>query len=265
MVIVYFILVIMGLALIVWIQENIGMAIFIGGIIAILIAVFNQSNNEKRQKHQEKMNEIFNEMEERLKDRMKRDNVSFSNGENVSLKLLDRIMTQTFTFNMQVKDSNLYIIGNLNNNPLSYQETGFEDIPYYKIPITNIKYYKREGEIITKTTGKGGGSAYSLVTGWNGKVNPVEINTQITDTKHTLLYFVLNEKDVMLTFQYDDYHKFKKLLPYKDFEVLQLQQAKVDTNDDPINKLRKLSELYKENIITEDEYLAKKDELLKKL
>lgn len=256
-----FIGVILTLVLLVFIMENPGISILIGGLAVFFIAASIQKSNEKQQKNTERLNEMFKQIQER----MKRDTVRFFEGENVSLKLLDRRMTQAFTFNIQVKNENLYIIANETNNLLSYQEAGFQDIPYYRIPLNSIKYYKREGEIITKTSGKGGGSSYSVVTGWNGKVNPVEISTQITDTKHTLLYFISNEIDVMLTFQYDDYHKLKKILPYKDFDILQLQQAKIETSDDPTNKIRKLTELYKENTITEDEYLAKKSELLREL
>jgi len=181
----------------------------------------------------------------------------------------DRVLSKPFRLKMDLDGEVLTIVADRSNPPELYREIGLSEAPYYRIPLVKIRYYAQEGEIISKTSGFGGGSSYSLVNGWNGKINPVNISTEIKDTKHTRLYFEdENGKDIILTFIYDDFHKFKKIIPLKDYEVVQkkyniseVKEAQVNTVAIKI-KLQELKELRNQDLITDSDYETKRTKLL---
>lgn len=196
---------------------------------------------------------------------MEDDNFIYDNAADVSFKLLGPPMQLPFDLKMDVVDNALIIVPNKQNIPLSYKLLGFDTIPYYKILLSDIRYYHKDGEIISTTSGSGGGSGYSIVTGWNSKVHPINITTEITDTKYTGLYYNENGKDVMLSFQYDDFHKFKKLLPLKDYQVTQSELIKQLQDNDYSSHLTVLKKLYDENLISESDFKEKAHEIMKRL
>ena len=76
-------------------------------------------------------------------------------------------------------------------------------------------------EKLSETVGNGGESKFSIIIGWNGKRMPINIYTTVNDRKHTQLFYEQNNKDYVLTLEYDDFHKLKKLIPEKDYEIVQ--------------------------------------------
>ena len=205
-------------------------------------------------------------------NKIKNKNFSLNNAIDLNIKLLDRQMLFPLKIKMLLENDKLILFANPHVKQ-NYHDLGFNKIPYYEIPVAQIRYYLQTGEVISKTEGSGGHSSYSMVSGWNGKINPIEISTQIHDTKHTRLYFELDKKDIILTFDYDDFHKFKKILPLKDYDIVQtnlVQNENIKNNYNSNNidfnyQLRSLKELFDEDIISEEEYSTKKAEILNKI
>ena len=195
----------------------------------------------------------------------------------IAVKMLDKETRKSFNMLMNTHDDVLLMIPDKGNSVEAYREFGFENAELYVIPFSNIQYYLQDGESHAKVSGYGGHTSFSMVTGWHGKVNPVHISTQIVDKKHTRLYYNYNGEDKLLTFAYDDYHKFKKIIPNKDFNLIQREientvNTKVD--DDPAattklvdnsSQLRSLKQLFDDGILTEAEYTSKKKEILERI
>ena len=244
------------------------------GIAGLVIAGFLIYSNDKEIETAQRNRETVEF--ESIERKMHADNFIYEKAVDVGIKLLGEDSLPPFSLKASVVGDNLILVGNKYNKNFLYTYYNLTDIPYYKIPVDKIHYYTRDGEIITTTVGRGGGSSYSIVTGWNGKVNPVNIDTHITDNKHTALYYDKDEKDMVLTFQYDDYHKFKRLIPSKDYEIVQsniiakpiINEGSVNqvtSNDDISSKLKQLTSLLNEKLITEEEFKTKRNQLLDKI
>ena len=128
------------------------------------------------------------------------------------------------------------------------------------IPISDIIFYSREGEVYTETYGYGGGSSYSMVTGWNGKIDPIHISTELKDNRKTILLYQENGKDYALELGHADYLVLKKLIPEKDIVVTSNGKAesKTDSLDD---KLKTLKNLYEQELISKEEFETRKEQL----
>lgn len=132
------------------------------------------------------------------------------------------------------------------------------------IPITNIIFYSREGEVHTETHGYGGGSSYSMITGWNGKVDPIVITTELKDNRKTVLLYQEKNKDYVLELGYADYLVLKKLIPEKDIAVI--SNKKAETQVDSLDgKLKTLKSLYEQELISKEEFESRKEQLLQSL
>lgn len=132
------------------------------------------------------------------------------------------------------------------------------------IPIANIIFYSREGEVHTETYGYGGGSSYSMVTGWNGKVDPVVISTELKDNRKTILLYQENGKDYALELGHADYLVLKKLIPEKDITIT--SNGKTENKMDSLNdKLKTLKTLYEQELISKEEFETRKEQLLQDL
>lgn len=248
-----------------------GFGIFISVLNIVLgsIVVWGQNDKKKRLKG---VGALVDSSFESINKKLQKDSFPNSKAVDMELKMLDIVLTQPFKLKMNLNNDVLTIVGDKSNPPELYDQIGILKAPYYRIPINKIRYYVQEGEIISKTTGYGGGSSYSLVNGWNGKVNPVNISTTIEDTKHTRLYFEdENGKDIILTFGYDDFHTLKKIIPLKDYEIVQKSYINPETEVNQINtgdikiKLQELKELRNQDLITDNEYDSKRIQLLDSL
>lgn len=132
------------------------------------------------------------------------------------------------------------------------------------IPITNIIFYSREGEVHTETHGYGGGSSYSMISGWNGKVDPIVITTELKDNRKTVLLYQEKNKDYVLELGYADYLVLKKLIPEKDIAVI--SNKKAETQIDSLDgKLKTLKSLYEQELISKEEFESRKEQLLQGL
>ncbi len=130
------------------------------------------------------------------------------------------------------------------------------------VPIDSIMFYRQIGAIYTTTTGSGGESAFSPITGFHGKINPIIIESQVHDERTTQLFYDDGIKDQIIIFQDKDYYILRKLLPQKDYQVVTLSDATKDKVDDEFQRLEKLNKLHKGGLISDEDYLKKKEEIL---
>lgn len=139
------------------------------------------------------------------------------------------------------------------------------------IPLDRIYFYKQAGGLITNTSGSGGHSSYSMITGFHGKINPVNISTKVEDSRCTQLFYESNGKDYTFELAYDDFVTLKKLLPEKSLDIVNAAlAAKTENiflvnNNDPKGRLEKVKTLFEEGILTEAEYNTKREEIVKSI
>lgn len=145
-----------------------------------------------------------------------------------------------------------------------------------KIKISDIKYYRIVGEkyVTTEVTGGGGGITGDIVGGnLIGNIEPmkpIKSNSTIHDEQKVLLYS--NDLSKILCFNSQIYKILLELLPEKEYEsVIHAQQqtqcieSTSSNTTDIKSKLQQLKSMYEEDLITEEEYNNKKQELLNKI
>lgn len=138
------------------------------------------------------------------------------------------------------------------------------------IPIEKILCYRQIGEVYTTVQGSGGESTYSFITGAHGKINPIKITSTVHDTRTTQLFYDNGTKDVIWVFQHGDYYKFKKLLPEKDYDVVNaITAASIEADREKTQTVQQriatLKSLFEQNLITEEEFEKKKAEILSEI
>lgn len=157
---------------------------------------------------------------------------------------------------------------------------------YHVIPIDNIKYFVKEGDIQYETHlsgGGGGGSSIkgaiigSVIAGEIGsvigsrqKVNEIKSETITHDTRKTILKYYDNNSLQCLEYPIEFFKIFEELIPDKEYNIVVSKEAlknlKWDDSPENINnKLRQLNKLKDEGLITEEEYFNKKQDLLSKI
>lgn len=143
------------------------------------------------------------------------------------------------------------------------------------IRLDNIYFFAKEGDVTTNVTASGGGSDIGraiiggILAGDVGAViasrKETKVETTTTDTRKTVLYY----KGGQLTFAPGDYAALMKLIPDKEISAVQriaaqkaMQQPTTNTATD---RLRSLKEMLDADLITSEEYEAKKAKILEDL
>ena len=88
------------------------------------------------------------------------------------------------------------------------------------IPLDKIMFYRQIGEVYTTVSGNGGQSSFSPITGFHGKINPIKIESKVHDERSTQLFYDDGTKDCVLVFKDNDYYALRKVIPYKDYQVV---------------------------------------------
>ena len=131
-----------------------------------------------------------------------------------------------------------------------------------------IQYFRESGSVYTTTSGSGGNSSYSLLNGHHGKINEVKIESKVHDTR--CIEIIYNENQALKTLKITPMsiiHYLRKYMPEKEFgyvtphETTNAKPTSLD-NDSVIAEIRKFKQLYDEGILTEEEFIAKKKQLL---
>lgn len=139
------------------------------------------------------------------------------------------------------------------------------DFVLKSIPINKIMFYRQIGSVYTTTTGSGGESTFSPITGFHGKINPIKIETQVHDERTTQLFYDDGLRDKVMIFQDKDYYVLRKLLPQKDYQVVTISGATNNQPEDEYQRLEKLNKLHKSGLISDEDYLKKKEEILRNI
>ena len=158
-----------------------------------------------------------------------------------------------------------------------------KELIYKTIPVENIQYFAKDGDVkyTTKISGGGGGGGGSSITGAivgglvageagaiigsRQKINPITSTTETHSTTQTILKYFDGESLVVLTFRrHDMYNYLLAKIPEKELSSVQLQQtsSNATSSNDIKQKLKVLKGLFEEGLITESEYNEKKQELL---
>lgn len=169
-----------------------------------------------------------------------------------------------------IKNETLYLFPTFNskifqtscsNHQSEYSLTS-SDFTLKSILIDKIMFYRQIGSVYTTTTGSGGESAFSPITGFHGKINPIKIESQVHDERTTQLFYDDGNRDQVMIFQDKDYYVLRKLLPQKDYQVVTISEATNNQSGDEYQRLEKLNKLYKSGLISDEDYQKKKDDIL---
>ena len=152
------------------------------------------------------------------------------------------------------------------------------------IPVSNIQYFSKEGDIqyTTKISGGGGGGSSisgaivgGLIAGETGavvgsrkKVQEVKSEVVKHDSRCTIIrYYKDQQMDVLRYSGEAVYDYLLKMIPEKDLLTIQLKDRGFNKEDtDSIDKkLQTIKNLYENELITKKEYEKKKGEILSKI
>jgi hypothetical protein len=159
-----------------------------------------------------------------------------------------------------------------------------------KIPINQIEYFSKSGQVFRDTIISGGGGGGSTIggaivggvvaggvgaiIGSRGKMKAIKSEVVIHDTRETLLnYFDEKNERQTIFFGEEAYQVLKDIIPEKEYDFVNLLNSeemirKHSSQKDNMSitvQIRELKKLQMEGIITEQEFTEKKQILLDKI
>lgn len=153
-----------------------------------------------------------------------------------------------------------------------------------KIKVSDIKYYRIVGDkyITTEVTGGGGGGSSikgaiiggiiageaGAIIGSRKSIESVKSSSTVHDKQTVLIYS--SDSSIILKFNSKVYDVLLDLLPEKEYEytIHETKESSPNTPPDTMDtksKLKELKVMFEEDLITEEEYNKKKQELLSKM
>jgi hypothetical protein len=174
-------------------------------------------------------------------------------------------------------------------SPETVDSISFATLKINSVPVSQIEYFSKRGEVFreNKISGGGGGGssiggavAGGLIAGEAGavigsrkKVNEIKSELITHDTRETFLnYFDGNERH-SLFFDDNAFQRFNDLIPEKEFSIVNAiksseiikNQVSANSQKSVTDQLRELAKLRDDGIITENEFNEKKKQLLDKI
>jgi hypothetical protein len=154
----------------------------------------------------------------------------------------------------------------------------FDELKLTKIPVDCVSYYCKEGDRQYTTSIQGGGGGGTSITGAiiggliageagaiigsRKQAAPITSTVQVHDSRKTYLAYFHEEKLITIEIAgHDAYNYLLKNVPHKDIKVVQLRSVSSKENS-PADEIRKYKKLLDEDIITQEEFDAKKRQLL---
>lgn len=151
-----------------------------------------------------------------------------------------------------------------------------------KIPIKSIKSFLRQGDMYIETNISGGGGGGSSITGAvvggviaggtgavigsRKKSQEIKTENKQIDNRETILEFEYNDETYYMFLASEAYEILLKLIPQKEFNFVSRDNIKKSDNklneETAFNNIRELAKLKDEGILTEEEFQAKKKQLL---
>ena len=158
-----------------------------------------------------------------------------------------------------------------------------EKFAYLAIPIDQIEFYAKEGDVqyTTKISGGGGGGSSlsgaiiggivggsaGAVIGSRQEAKPITSTTQTHDSRKTILKYHSDNGLTVIMFNGFDFFDFlQKHIPEKDLLSVQLQTTRATSQNGDIRETLKIIKgLFEDGLIDEAEYSKKRQELLKQI
>ncbi|MDF2820213.1 MAG: hypothetical protein K0R15_654 [Clostridiales bacterium] len=161
------------------------------------------------------------------------------------------------------------------------------NIKYHSIPLHDIKYFVKEGDINYETRisgGGGGGSSMKgaviggVIAGGTGSVigsrqiiSEIKSETETHDTRVTILKYFEKGSLQSLKYPIEFFDIFEELIPNKEYNIVVARESTISSSvnsnsSNNINyKLSQLIDLKYEGFITEEEYTTKKQQILSQI
>ena len=173
--------------------------------------------------------------------------------------------------------------------PETVDSISFATLKINSIPISQIEYFSKRGEVFreNKISGGGGGGssiggaiAGGLVAGEAGavigsrkKINEIKSELITHDTRETFVNYFANNEKHSLFFDIYAFQIFNDLIPEKEFSIVNTiksseiikNQVNTKSQKSVTDQLRELAKLRDDGIITENEFNEKKKQLLDKI
>ena len=174
-----------------------------------------------------------------------------------------------------------------------YSADGFIPVMHSAIPVSDIQYFAKEGDVqyTSKISGGGGGGSSisgaiigGLIAGDAGaiigsrqKIEEIKTETQTFDSRKTVIRFYKDSEIRSWTFDgFEVYNYLLKTIPEKDLITINLSNNSQNRNTESIakiaapetdikKKLRDLKELHEDGLISDAEYESKRSELLSRI
>lgn len=270
-------------------SENIGYVIviillaltFSGILIANIFATKNSYKTLVKNKELKEKQDRINKEKEALSVEWDKtmESLGYSSKEYVYLKNRNYLwVANAKLYEAENKDS--YINRYLGKTDLIHE------LSYNEIPVSDIQYYSKEGDVqyTTKISGGGGGGSSisgavvgGLIAGETGavigsrqKVQEVTSETVKHDSRRTLIrYYKDKQINVISYVGFEVYDYLLKKIPEKDLLTIQLEKKPVvrekQSSDSIKDKLETIKQLYENDLITKEEYEQKRNEILSKI
>ena len=173
--------------------------------------------------------------------------------------------------------------------PETVDSISFATLKIDSVPISQIEYFSKRGEVFreNKISGGGGGGssiggavAGGLIAGEAGavigsrkKVNEIKSELITHDTRETFVNYFVNNERHSLFFDDNAFQRFNDLIPEKEFSIVNAiksseiikNQVSANSQKSVTDQLRELAKLRDDGIITENEFNEKKKQLLDKI
>lgn len=151
------------------------------------------------------------------------------------------------------------------------------------IPIESIKSFLRQGDMYIETNVSGGGGGGSSLTGAvvggviaggtgavigsRKKIEEIKTENKQIDNRETILEFEYYGKTYYMFLTSEAYDILLRMIPQKEFNYVSrdnIKKIENKSNDDTsFDNIRELAKLKEEGILTEEEFQAKKKQLLR--
>ena len=174
--------------------------------------------------------------------------------------------------------------------PLFFEQSReFEDVRLPQlivIPLSCVKHFHNIGEVsyenkIVSEKGSpiGGAILGGLIAGHTGAIvgamsETGNVNSELIehDSRETIMVVKSGELIKTLKMRYEDFDVLNELIPEKHYEIvfairkaLYVTDAVKQSQVDPVTRIKELSVLRDEGILSEEEYIVKSTEILKKI